>query len=236
MKSNQTSIIGLIAMLFVCSLPAGAQTTVGIRAGVNFSSISMVNAAGERQHTEMIPRLQAGIAVDIPLAMGLYLQPAAMYVGKGFKQDDAWLVDAGEEFRAAVSYVEIPVSLLYKKWIGIGNLLVGAGPYVGYGLGGRWEAEGGLVQGDIIRSASNGDVIFKKDWADGEFDLFEKYLYGKPWDYGANVMVGYQFSPRMTLQLHAQFGIANLASDVNGAASGERIRNKGYGLSIAYGF
>jgi len=36
--------------------------------------------------------------------------------------------------------------------------------------------------------------------------------------------------------LHAQFGIANLAPDVNGAASGERIRNKGYGLSIAYGF
>ncbi|HWK99806.1 MAG TPA: outer membrane beta-barrel protein [Parapedobacter sp.] len=233
MTRNQTSIIGLIAILFACSLPAGAQTTVGIQAGVNFSSISIVNAAGERQHTEMIPRLQAGIAVDIPLAMGLYLQPAAMYVGKGFKQDGAWLADADKEFRAAVSYVEIPVTLRYKKWIGIGNLLVGAGPYVGYGVGGTWEAEGELAVDDMVLTEHSGNVIFKNDVADGELG---KYLYGKPWDYGANVVVGYQFSPRMTLQLQGQFGIANLAPDVDGASPGGSIRNRGYGLAIAYGF
>ena len=226
-------ITGLIAVFFAISLPIQAQTTVGIRAGVNFSSVSFADVADAHQRTEMIPRVQAGLTVDIPLAMGLYLQPAAMYVGKGFKQDGGWLADDDKEFRAAASYVEVPLTLIYKMWIGNGNLLVGAGPYVGYGLGGRWEAEGQVVVGDIILTESRGDVIFKNDVADGEDG---SYLYGKPWDYGANVMLGYQFSPKLTLQLQGQFGIANLMPDVSGTAPEGSMHNKGYSISIGYGF
>lgn len=226
-------ITGLIASVFALSIPVQAQTIVGIRAGVNFSSVSFVDDAGERQPTEMIPRVQAGLTVDIPLAMGLYLQPAAMYVGKGFKQNGGGLADADKEFQAAAAYVEVPLHLLYKLWTGAGNLLVGAGPYVGYGLGGKWEAEGQVAVGDIILTESRGDVIFRNDVADGEFG---NYLYGKPWDYGANVIVGYQFTPRFTLQLHGQFGVANLTPDVDGKNPGGSMRNKGYGISIGYGF
>ena len=226
-------ITGLIAAMFTLSVPIQAQTIVGIRAGVNFSSVSFVDDAGERQPTEMIPRVQAGLTVDIPLAMGLYLQPAAMYVGKGFKQNGGGLADADKEFQAAAAYVEVPLHLLYKLWTGAGNLLVGAGPYVGYGLGGKWEAEGQVAVGDIILTESRGDVIFRNDVADGEFG---NYLYGKPWDYGANVIVGYQFTPRFTLQFHGQFGVANLTPDVDSKNPGGSMRNKGYGISIGYGF
>ncbi len=233
MNNHHTPFFGLIALLFILSIPAQAQTIVGLRAGVNFSSVHFVDAAGEHLHTEMIPRLQAGITVDIPLTPGLYLQPAAMYVGKGFKQDGAWLAGTDQEFKASVSYIEVPLHLLYKMWLGNGKLLVGAGPYVGYGLGGRWEAEGQVSVGDIVLTESHGDAIFKRNVEDGEFG---NYLYGKPWDYGANVMVGYQFSPKLTLQLHGQFGIANLTPDVDGTAPEGSIRNKGYGLTIGYGF
>lgn len=226
-------ISGLVVILFALSLAAHAQTRVGIQVGMNFSGVDIVDANGDKQHTEAIPRLQAGLSVDIPLAMGLYLQPGVMYAGKGFKQYGGWLAGPDKEFKAAASYVEIPVNLLYKKWIGIGNLLVGAGPYVGHGLGGRWEAEGHLVVGDIVLTESSGDVIFKNDVADGEFG---SYLYGKPWDYGANVSVGYQFSPKLTLQLHGQFGIANLVPDANGERTEGSIRNRGYGISIGFGF
>src|SRR3546814_12384733 len=104
MTIQRALIPGLIVLLFVLSFPIQAQTIVGLRAGVNFSSIIFVNAAGERQHTEMIPRVQAGLAVDIPLAMGLYPQPAAMYVGKGIKQDGGWLAAAEKEVKASAHF------------------------------------------------------------------------------------------------------------------------------------
>lgn len=233
MTRFHTRITGLIASIFTLSIPIQAQTIVGIRAGVNFSSVRFADDAGERQHTEMIPRVQAGLTVEIPLAMGLYLQPAAMYTGKGFKQDGGWLAGDDQQFTAAASYVEVPLNLIYKLWVVAGNLVVGGGPYVGYGLGGKWETDGQITVGDIVLTESRGDVIFKNDVEDGEFG---NYLYGKPWDYGANVMLGYQFSPRFTLQLQGQFGIANLAPDVGGTAPVGSIRNKGYGISVGYGF
>ena len=231
--TKHTLLFGLIALFFTLSLPIQAQTIVGIRAGVNFSSVHLVDAAGEHQHTELMPRMQAGLTVDIPLAMGLYLQPAALYVGKGYKQDGGWLAGDDKEFQAAASYVEVPLNLIYKVWIGVGNLLIGAGPYVAYGLGGEWEAEGQVAVGDVILTESRGDIIFRGDVADGESG---NYLYGKPWDYGANVVAGYQFSPKLTLQLHAQFGIANLRPDVDGTAPEGSTRNYGYGISLGYGF
>src|SRR5690606_30246584 len=106
MTNQHIPIAGLIVLLVALPFLTQAQTTVGIRAGANFSNVHFVNADGTHQHTEMIPRLQAGLTIDIPLAMGLYLQPAAMYVGKGFKQDGGWLAEADNESRAAAAYVE----------------------------------------------------------------------------------------------------------------------------------
>ncbi|MGV3762202.1 porin family protein [Parapedobacter sp.] len=233
MTSQRTLIPGLVVLFVVFSFVTQAQTIVGLRAGVHFSGIRVTDATGKHQDTGMIPRVQAGLTVDIPLAMGLYLQPAALYVGKGFKQDGGWLAAADQEFQAAVSYVEVPLTLLYKLWTGAGNLMVGAGPYVGYGLGGTWEAEGQVMVGDIPLGNDYEAVIFRNDVADGEYG---SYLYGKPWDYGANVMVGYQFSPRFSMQLQGQFGVANLAPDVDGTAPEGSVRNKGYSLTIGYGF
>lgn len=233
MKKPTPFIAGLIALLLVLSFSTQAQTTVGIRVGIDLSGINLVDENGDKQATKTIPRLQVGLTVDVPLAMDFYLQPAAVYAGKGFKQDGGWLAASENEFKAAASYIEVPVNLLYKPRLGIGNLLVGTGPYVGYGIGGKWEAEGRIVIGDIVLSENYGDVIFKNDVADGEFG---NYLYGKPWDYGANVLLGYEFFQKFTVQLHGQFGIANLKPEVSGTKPDGSIRNRSYGISVGYRF
>lgn len=232
--NNRTLLTTLcIAILFVFSLPAQAQTVIGLQAGVNFSSLHVSGMADAGQNSKLIPRLQAGITVDIPLSQEFYIQPAAMYVGKGYKQANE-LMDMEQEFRASASYVEVPLKLLYKKWIGIGKVVVGAGPYVGYGLGGRWKAETAPLNGaDVAASSESGSLIFKNDIADAEEG---DHVYGKPWDYGANVVLGFQFSPRLTLLFHSQFGMANIAPDVNGVESDGTARNRGYGASLVLGF
>ena len=235
LKMNNRALLTTlcIAVLFVFSLPTQAQTVVGLQAGVNFSGLQFSGAADAGQKTKLIPRPMAGLTVDIPVSQEFYIQPAAMYVGKGYKLNNG-PADMEQEFRASASYVEVPLKLLYKKWIGIGKVVVGAGPYAGYGLGGRWKAETASPNGeDITASSESGSLVFKKDIADaGEGD----HVYGKPWDYGANVVLGFQFSPRFTLLFHSQFGMANIAPDVNGMESNGTVRNRGYGASLALGF
>jgi hypothetical protein len=222
-----------VALFMFVSLSIQAQTVFGVRAGVNLSSIGYVDESDDKQDTEAIPTFQIGITVDMPVATDFYLQPALLYSGKGFKQDGGWLAGSDNEFKAKVSYVELPVNLLYKPQLGTGNLLLGAGPYLAYGTGGKWEAEGQLIVGDIVLSESEGDVIFKNDVKDGEFG---NYLYGKPWDYGANVMLGYEFPQQFSVQLNAQFGIANLQPDIDGRQPNGHIRNNSYGISVGYRF
>lgn len=204
-----------------------------MRAGVQLSSVSIVDENNDKQRTEAIPRFQIGLTVDIPLAADFYLQSAALYSGKGFKQDGGWLAASGNEFKAKASYIEVPVHLVYKPQFGIGNLLVGAGPYAGYGTGGKWEAEGQIVVGDIVLSESYGEVIFKNDVSDGEFG---NYLYGKPWDYGTNILIGYEFLSGLAFQFNAQIGVANLKPKVGGTTRDGSMRNKGYGISVGYRF
>ena len=161
-----------------------------------------------------------------------YVQPAALYSGKGFKQTDSWFAGTDNELLVAVSYVEVPVNLLYKPRLGAGNLLVGAGPYVAYGINGQWQSDTDVAIGDIVIE-NHGDVIFKNDVMDGEFGA---YLYGKPLDYGVNFLVGYEFLQSFAAQLHAQLGVANLKPPVDGVKRDGMVKNTGFGISLGYTF
>lgn len=232
---NYQKLILAVLVSFVClfSNPAFGQTAVGVRAGVNLSNVNSVSESGERQRTDVIPRFQVGVNLDIPLSMALYLQPGVLYSGKGFKQTGGWLASEGNEFKAKADYIEMPINLVYRSQVWTGNVMIGAGPYVGYGIGGKWETEGKIVIGDIILSESNGDIIFKQDLSDGEFS---NYLYGKPWDYGINVLAGYEFLQRIAVQLNAQWGVANLVPDIDSKPADGSIRNRSYGISLGYRF
>lgn len=221
----------LLAFIFV--RPASAQSSIGIRAAFNLSGIQLVDEENNKQETGMVPRFQIGLTVDIPIATEFYLQPAALYSGKGFKQDGGWLAASDNEFKATASYIEIPLNLIYKPRLGSGDLMVGAGPYAGYGSGGRWEADQGQISIGDIMIEPRGDVIFKNDVTDGEFG---NYLYGKPWDYGVNVLAGYEFLQQVSVQLNAQFGIANLIPAFGGTERDGKIKNVVYGLSFGYRF
>lgn len=234
MKNKQYSFSAILIALFsLLSLAGHAQLKVGIRGGLSLTNVSLVNEENDKQNTEALPRFQIGLTLDIPLVANFYLQPAVLYAGKGYKQDGGWLVTAESEFKAKPAYVEVPVNLLYKPQLGTGNLLIGAGPYLGYGIGGKWETNGRIVIGDIVLTEKSGKVLFKNDWRDGEFG---NYLFGKPWDYGVNLVAGYEFLQHFTAQFNAQFGLANLTAEIDGISREGSTRNKGYGISVGYRF
>lgn len=231
MITNKLTFTIAVLILMLSFNISTAQTKVGIRTGINFSQVNAKDRNGKSISTQSIPGFHLGLTVDVPIAGDFYVQPAILYSGKGFKENKSEL-GYGNGFRATASYMELPVNLLYKPKLGIGNLILGAGPYLGLGIGGSWKTAGPIVVGDIMMEGK-GDVIFKNDIKDGESGNF---LYGKPLDYGVNFLIGYEFMKQFSVQFNAQIGVANLQPKYSGVKPKDEMRNNGYGISLGYKF
>ncbi|RKR83996.1 outer membrane protein with beta-barrel domain [Mucilaginibacter gracilis] len=233
MKITNLHLLILLLVLMAAVNLANAQTKVGIKAGVNFSNVMMKDENGNKINTQSVPGILLGLTVDIPIAGDVYIQPAAQYSRKGYKQENGGFYGSATNFKINASYIEVPINLLYKPRLGNGKLLFGAGPYIAYGTGGDWTSDNDAAIGDIV-VGKKGDVIFKNNAMDGG-DI-NSYLYGKPLDYGLNFLAGYEFFNKLSVQLGAQLGLANLQPHVDGVTREDKLKNSGFGISLGYKF
>ena len=193
-------------------------TTFGIRAGVNLQNINGRDADDDKLENGLVPRFHVGVNAEIPVAPEFYLQPGIMFSTKGTKYDDA----LGDP-KLNLSYIEVPINFLYKPALGDGHLLVGFGPYFAYGIGGKLKTDG-----------DDTDVKFKGKVKAGDDP---NYVYYKPFDAGANILFGYEFSNKFSAQLNAQLGLVNINSDYDGFPDTDaRAANTGFGISLGYRF
>lgn len=210
-------IAGAVAGLF--SLPLFAQemtktasgTTFGLRAGVNFQNITGKDAAGNDVDNGITTGFNAGLNAEIPIGSGTYIQPGVLYSMKGAEAKNT-------DNKVKLSYVEIPVNFLYKPILGTGNMLLGFGPYVGFGIGGTQEIN------NVER-----DVEFVSDYEPANpAPQFNRV------DAGANFLAGYEFANNLSFQLNAQLGLVNINPEIAGDKS--KLKNTGFGLSLGYRF
>ena len=207
-------------VLFTAAVQAQTAKTnavsFGIRAGVNFQNINGKNASGGRIENGLIPRINAGITADVPFADDFYLQPGLFFAGKG-----ADLAKTGLKTR--LSYLDIPVVLLYKPVLGKGHLLLGGGPYIGFAIAGNSDLFGDKAA-----------IKFKNSVTQAEYDSAP---YARRLDAGANLQTGYEFKNKLSLQLNAQLGLQRINPTIEGASGNEgTARNTGFGLSVGYRF
>lgn len=189
------------------------RTTFGIRGGINFFNITGKDENGDKiTGNKLTPGFNAGINVEINLAPDFYFKPELLYTTKGTKNTDG---SNDNDVTLNLNYLELPLNLLYKAPVGTGSVLLGFGPYVAYGLGGK--AKGG---GESV------DVKFKNN--PGTADA----IYFKPFDAGANLLAGYAFTPKISAQINAQLGLANTYP----YKSDTKSHNTGFGLSLDYRF
>lgn len=221
----------LLLLTTACSLVT-AQTKVGIKAGANFTNVMVKNENGSKAETQSMPGTLLGLTLDIPIIQDFFIQPGIMYSKKGFKQESGGYNGLANNFKVNASYIELPINFIYKPELGAGKLLLGAGPYIGYGTGGTWKSDNIILIGDIMTD-NKGETIFKSDYMDGEFG---NYLYGKPFDYGANLLVGYELFNKLSVQLNVAMGLANLQPKSNGVERDGSLRNTGFGISLGYQF
>lgn len=201
----------LTAAIIIFAFSSKAQVVntgagIGIRAGVNFQNLNGEDASGDKLDNKLKTGFHAGLVADIPVAPDFYFQPGLLYSTKGAELENS------TDLR--LNYVEMPLNLVYKPMLGTGRLLLGFGPYVGYGIGGKAEFSG-----------TETDVKFEKEAGNAA-----NTVYFKPFDAGANLLFGYEFSNKLSAQLNAQLGLININAYDNDA----KIKNTGFGVSLGY--
>lgn len=188
------------------------NTTFGIRAGVNFQNLNGKDESDRNLKNKMKVGFNIGANAEIPIAQDFYVQPGLLFSTKGAKLENT-------DIKVNLSYLEIPINLLYKPVLGDGKLLLGFGPYLGFAVGGKVD---------------DTDIKFEKEISQAESGNGTPYL--KRFDAGANLLVGYELSSRISAQLNAQLGLVNIQPKITGLDTDAKTKNTGFGISIGYRF
>jgi hypothetical protein len=223
---------GLLTSVVLLTTAAHAQSNFRIQAGVNLANISVTDN-GRVDDGNMLASFNAGIIGDVHLGSILYFQPGVLFTGKGSK------VQRGTEgsngyFRQTFNphYIEIPANLLLKTPLGAGSsFFVGAGPYLGIGVGGKTKTEGQTILG--VQYDSERKIKYSND-DPTTLNAEEGTGFGivKRFDYGLNGTVGIE-GKSIVLGVNYGLGLAKLQS---GSNNSEDNNNKNRVVSISLGF
>jgi hypothetical protein len=237
------SLLILVAFTF----SAKAQVEFGIKAGANFSNISMdFKDSDWEMATKIKPAFHFGVTADVPFSDNFSFQPGLLYSSKGFSYDmeefiETFFGDLPEEAsidgyaRATYNYLEVPLNFAFKT----NGLQIFAGPYVAMGLSGKQKYD--LTVSYMGVSDSDTDEMKLKP-VFGEVkegDLGEDEDAFSALDYGINAGVGYRVGP-VLIQAGYSLGLGNMNPAYEGGSDSDRddykITNRVITLSASYYF
>lgn len=203
-------LLSAVAML-IAGLSFG-QVKWGVVAGPNFSSAT-VKSGGDKETSDLLIGVRAGITADLPLADEFFIGTGLLYAGKGGKNKD------NSDFKTTLSYLQLPILFTYKPQVGSGNLVLGVGPYLAYGLGGKHKGGIGNLTGDLKAF----------DDESGPYKL-------KRFDAGAGIQVGYELPQGVYFGLNTDLGLVNVASETSLGGQDFSWKNTSFGVSAGYKF
>lgn len=166
------------------------KSSIGFTAGATLAKVSAKFEGGSFTSDSKIG-FTAGVTGNIPMGRQLSFQPAINYVQKGGKsKSDSY------ESSTRLNYIEIPLNVVYQTQGASGHLFVGAGPSFSLGISGRTK------DNDPIEPIDE-----KIHFGTKETDI------AKPFEIGANVLLGYQFKNGFTIAANYNKGLNNISPD-----------------------
>lgn len=225
MKFTAVTVLLLLTVITV-------KAQIGVLGGINFQNINGKDSGGEKLDNGLMIGFNAGLNYSINIAPDFYIQPGILFSVKGSKSNTSLLVfkSTGDyNTRTSLSYLEVPLNVLYSPKVGSGKVLLGFGPYVAYGVTGKQRYE----IGDNVFETK---VKFKNSVMSGD-DLVN-YVYYRPFDAGANIFFGYELAMGVFVQLNAQLGMLKINPSFywEDTDTPKAFRNTGFGLSAGFRF
>jgi hypothetical protein len=200
------------------------KMSFAILGGINLQNLTGKDNNGNKLENDMIIGYHGGVNIQIPIAPEFYFQPGLLFTKKGAKNTYGSLTGTYK-----LSYIELPLNLVYKGALGNGFVMIGFGPYVAYGIGGKASVE-------YNSTTYETDIEFKSAVETG--DPWVPYF--KAFDAGGNIFAGYEMAGGLFIQLNTQFGMLKINPEDNRVIKvySEKlsVKNTGFGLSIGYRF
>ncbi|MDR3696207.1 porin family protein [Mucilaginibacter sp.] len=210
-------------LMSVISLTFAQSTTFGVRGGVNFANLLLHTSNSDNILLYNLPgsltTFSVGAFVDFKFG-NFSLQPSINYTVKGDNEKMALGGDSSFTKNWHLNYLEIPVDLAYHIKIAIGNIYIGAGPYIAFGLTGKVKAGFGS-------NSSSVDAKF------GGNNMF------KSTDIGLNGIAGLQLKNGFLFHLNYDLGLSNILNatyDNANANDNNSVKTRTFGLSVGYAF
>jgi hypothetical protein len=190
-------------------------TKFGVTAGLNVSRFDASDDEGIDFGFKA--GFQVGVLLDYAITPSLSIIPELNYSQKGVKLSFTEIIGK-VDWNVTLNYLTLPVNVAYKFDLSMNQkLIVFAGPYLGYGLSTSNKIKVGGIEvnadefGDTFKFGSNDDEL-------------------KPFDYGLNAGVGYQYSS-IFFKLQYNVGLANMIREDN-----ESLKNSNLAVTVGYLF
>jgi len=133
-KMKLAAVVVMLTMVTAVS----AQVNFGIKGGVNMSNLVYDDEVDDKN-----PKIgfNVGLALDYEFLPSSAIQTGLFFTTKGFKAENT---SPDVEYTENLMYLQIPVHYAYKADITPATRIVlHAGPYVAYGVGGSRKADVG---------------------------------------------------------------------------------------------
>lgn len=216
--------LSLLAVVIVAGINANAQSSgisneesllsFGVKAGVNFAGF---NGKGAKELDGKIG-FNAGVFAEYTLPTNLYFLTGLDVSFKGAKFE---IKEEGDKYKETYSpiYLQLPIHAGYKLGIS-DNLTLGvhAGPYLAYGIGGKYKAE----------ETINGET--EKD--DADFFGSEEKGGAKSFDFGLGLGVDADVK-QFRIGLGYDLGLSNFDRNEDGDA---HLKNRNVFVNVGYRF
>lgn len=171
-----TALVALATLTMSVRMTTAQEkpVTFGVKIGANLSSLG-----GDANEMKSAIKYQVGVSADIALGRNTYLLTGLNLQEKKVTNNGA----TSEISKLSPIYLQVPLHLAYKLPLSTDiKLLVGAGPYVAYGIGGNAKGTG---MSDKVFSA---ELMKKLDYGAGATAALEfgKFGLGAGYDIGLN--------------------------------------------------
>lgn len=184
------------------------QNSWGVRVGMNISSASDKVDEGPEPDYKNKVGFRIGVIGDLGLTEHFYIQPGLYFTTLGAKQEVL-----GKDATVNLNYLQLPVLFSYRFNVAENvKLHINAGPYIGYGIGGKIKYAG--VKIDAFGDGED----------EGGLKRFDAGL-----SFGAGISV-----KQIYFGLNYDLGLANIVD--KDVSEGVKSRLRNFGITVGYNF
>lgn len=209
-------------MLFaLVSVVSFSQVSWNAKVGMNMSNISNMDG-------DVKIGYNLGVGMEYAISDMWSIQPSLLFSTKGSKYE--W-TDDGETDKISYNplYLELPIMLAARFALSDNaNIVVSAGPYLAYGVGGKVKYE---FEYDGESESYEHDIF--KDQKDEDGELEEEGA--KRFDAGLGIGVALEFN-KFFVGVNGAFGLAKLGDTLNEEGKKVSMKNTNFSIGVGYKF